>query len=129
MREMQKVKNSSTRNALGFGLVALTSLFLLSACGGSTSEPVAPIQVRTIETPRPAPVVPSVDQLQLRDVKWTIVTPNNVNEVFASLSGEAVLFAVTTDGYEALALNLSDVRAMVQQQQKIIAIYQNSYRN
>lgn len=45
------------------------------------------------------------------------------------MSGEAVLFAVTTDGYEALALNLSDVRAMVQQQQKIIAIYQNSYRN
>ena len=122
------MKNSSIQNALGFGLIALSSLFLLSACG-STSEPVVPIQVRTIETPRPAPVVPSVDQLQLREVKWTIVTPDNVNEVFSSMSGEAVLFAVTTDGYEALALNLSDVRAMVQQQQKIIAIYQNSYRN
>lgn len=121
--------NSSTQNALGFGLVALTSLLLLSACGRSAPEPVTPIQVRTIETPRPAPVVPSVDQLQLRDVKWTIVTQDNVNEVFASLPGEAVLFAVTTDGYEALALNLSDVRAMIQQQQKIIAIYQNSYRN
>jgi hypothetical protein len=125
---MQKVINSSTQNVLGFGLVALTSLFLLSACGKSIPEPVTPIQVRTIETPRPAPVVPSVDQLQLREVKWTIVTPDNVSEVFASLPGEAVLFAVTTDGYEALALNLSDVRAMVQQQQKIIAIYQNSYR-
>ena len=126
---MQKVKNSSIQNALGSGLIALTSLLLLSACAGPTSEPVAPIQVRTIETPRPAPVVPSVDQLQLREVKWTIVTPDNASEVFAAMPGDAVLFAVTTDGYEALALNLSDVRAMVQQQQKIIAIYQNSYRN
>lgn len=83
----------------------------------------------TIETARPAPVVPAVDQLQLREVNWTIVTPDNVNEVFAAMPGDAVLFAVTTDGYEALALNLSDVRAMVQQQQKIIAIYQSSYRN
>ena len=121
--------NSSTQNALGFGLIALTSLLLLSACAEPTSKPAIPIQVATIETARPAPVVPAVDQLQLREVKWTIVTPDNVNEVFAAMPGEAVLFAVTTDGYEALALNLSDVRAMVQQQQKIIAIYQNSYRD
>lgn len=121
--------NSSTQNALGFGLIALTSLLLLSACAEPTSKPAIPIQVATIETARPAPVVPAVDQLQLREVNWTIVTPDNVNEVFAAMPGDAVLFAVTTDGYEALALNLSDVRAMVQQQQKIIAIYQSSYRN
>lgn len=121
------MKERSTQSVLGYGLVTLTSLFLLSACGSTAVEPVAPVEVRTIEIPRPAPVVPSVDQIQLRDVKWTIVTPDNVDEVFASLSGEAVLFAITTDGYEALALNLSDVRAMIQQQQKVIAIYQDSY--
>lgn len=125
---MQQVKERSTQSALGFGLVTLTSLFLLSACSQPTPAPVQPVEVRTLEIPRPAPVVPTVDQLQLRDVKWTIITPDNVDEVFASLSGEAVLFAVTADGYEALALNLSDVRAMIQQQQRIIAIYQDSYR-
>ena len=122
------MKERSTQSALGFGLVTLTSLFLLSACSQPTTAPVQPVEVRTLEIPRPAPVVPTVDQLQLRDVKWTIITPDNVDEVFASLSGEAVLFAVTADGYEALALNLSDVRAMIQQQQRIIAIYQDSYR-
>lgn len=124
------MKERSTQSVLGFGLVALISLFLLSACSRApVVEPASPVQVRTIEIPRPAPVVPAVDQLQLRDVKWTIITPDNVDEVFASLSGEAVLFAVTADGYEALALNLSDVRAMIQQQQQIIAIYQDSYLN
>lgn len=123
---MQQVKERSTQSALGFGLATLTSLFLLSAC--SSPAPVQPVQVRTLEVPRPAPVVPSVDQLQLRDVKWAIITPENVDEVFASMSGETVLFAVTADGYEALALNLSDVRAMIQQQQRIIAIYQSSYQ-
>jgi hypothetical protein len=43
------------------------------------------------------------------------------------MPGEAVLFAITADGYEALALNLSDVRSMIQQQQKVIAVYQDSY--
>lgn len=123
------MKERSTQSVLGFGLATLTSLFLLSACSRApVVEQVTPVQVRTIETPRPAPIVPAVDQLQLRDVKWTIITPENVDEVFASLSGEAVLFAITTSGYEALALNLSDVRALIQQQQQIIAIYQNSYR-
>lgn len=126
---MQQVKNSSMQSALGFGLVALSSLLLLSACGKPEIEPVKPVEVKIIETKLPPPVVPSVDQLQLRDVKWTIVTPDNVDEVFASLPGEAVIFAVTTDGYEAISMNLSDVRAMIQQQQKIIAIYKDSYRN
>jgi len=124
------VKDSSTRNARGYGLIALTSLFLLSACGSTPEiEPIRPVEVRTVQIPRPAPIVPSVDQIQLRDVKWIIITPENVDEVFASMSGEMVLFAVTTSGYEALALNLSDVRAMIQQQQRIIALYKNSYRN
>jgi hypothetical protein len=130
MKEMQQAKDSSILNARIFGLAILTSLFLLSGCGSMpVVEPVKPVEVRTIQISRPAPVVPPVDQLQLRDVKWTIVTPDNIDEVFASLSGEPVLFAVTADGYESLALNISDIRAMIQQQQKIIALYQDSYRD
>lgn len=86
------------------------------------------VEVRTVETKRPAPIVPEVDQINLRTVSWKVITPENIDEVFTSMSGDAVLFAVTSAGYEALALNLSDVRAMVQQQQRIIAIYQRSFR-
>lgn len=127
---MQQVKERSIRNARIFGLATLTSIFLLSACGSAPLvEPVKPVEVRTVQIPRPAPVVPAVDQLQLRDVKWAVITPENIDNIFASLSGEKVLFAVTSDNYESLALNISDIRAMIQQHQRIIAIYQNSYRN
>jgi hypothetical protein len=126
---MQQVVETSTRNVLSYGLIVLTSLFLLSGCLRSQDVQTVPVvETRTVQVPRPAPIVPNVDQLRLRTVDWKIITPENVDEVFASLSGDAVLFAVTSSGYEALALNLSDVRALVQQQQKIIAIYKQSFR-
>ena len=121
--------DSSIQNALSCGLAILTSLFLLSACSKPSEFETTPIvEVRTVETKRSAPIVPEVDQLNLRTVTWKVVTPDNADEVFASLPRDAVLFAVTADGYEALALNLSDVRSMIQQQQRIIAIYQRSFR-
>jgi hypothetical protein len=107
----------------------LTAALVLAACSSTPPvEPAPVVEVRTFQVPRPAPIVPSVDQLTLRPVNWIIVTPENVDEVFTNLRGEKALFAVTSDGYEALALNLSDVRAMVQQQQRIIAIYRQNFR-
>jgi hypothetical protein len=100
----------------------------VSACSRPEIVTPAPVEVRTIQVSRPAPIVPGIDQLRLRDVGWIIITPENAETVFASLSGDVVLFAITSDGYEDLSLNLSDVRALIQQQQRVIAIYQNSYR-
>ena len=123
MRVVPIVRKNLIRNALFFGM----ALVFLSACT-PTIEEVAIIETRTIRIPKPAPIVPTADQLKLRSVEWKIVTPENIDEVFASLSTDnIVLFAITSDGYEALALNLSDLRAHVQQQQKIIAIYRDSY--
>ena len=110
--------------------VLLSSVIFLAACGSSTKiEEVKPVEVRTLEVQRPAPVVPTVDQLRLREVKWVIITPENVDEKFKEIkTGEAVFFALTTDGYENIALNLSDVRALIDQQKKIIAIYESQYK-
>ena len=122
---MQRVTKNSIQSVLGF----ITIAFLISACGSTRVEPVTPIEVRTIEIPRPAPIVPEVDQLRLRNVEWIVITPDNVDESFAKIqSGELVLFAVTAQGYENLSLNLSDVRALVEQQKKIIAIYESQYK-
>ena len=64
----------------------------------------------------------------MRDVNWVIITPENVDEKFAAISsGELVLFAVTAQGYENLALNLSDVRANIDQYKAIIAVYERSF--
>lgn len=105
------------------------SFLLLAACGTPDIPEVKPVEVRTLEVQKPAPVVPTVDQLRLREVKWVIITPENVDEKFKEIkTGELVFFALTADGYENIALNLSDVRSMIDQQKKIIGIYESQYK-
>lgn len=108
-------------------MLVLIFLFL-AACSAPAIEQVKPVEVVTIETSRPAPIVPQVDQLRLRDVEWIIITPENAEEQFAKIrKGEMVFFALAADGYENLSLNISDIRSMVQQQQRIILIYKRQF--
>lgn len=112
---------NSIGNVLGFGLV----LMLLSSCGLSN---ISPIQITSRPAERPPLVLPPVDTLSMRPVEWTIVTQDNIEEVFAQLeaSGQNLaLFALTADGYENLGLNFSDIRQLVQQQRAIIVAYEN----
>ena len=109
-------------NALGCGLVIL-------ALAGCANPRKLEISAKPVE--RPELVLPSADQLNMRDVQWVVITPENYEEVFARLKGEnkdLVLFGLTDEGYERLALNLSDVRAYIQQQRTIIAAYERYYK-
>lgn len=118
------MKKNSILSVLGFTM----SLLLLNGCSTPKVEPVTSVQVKTIEIPRPAPIVPSVDQLNLRDVKWVIITPDNIDEKFAEIKdGDLVLFALTKDGYENLSLNLSDIRMNIEQYKRIVAIYKAQF--
>jgi hypothetical protein len=90
--------------------------------------PPAKIVTQTEYVTPPAPIVPKADPLSLRDVEFIIVTPDNFEEVFAKLKGDKVLFALTSKGYEDIALNLSDVRAYIQQQKRIIILYENVWK-
>jgi hypothetical protein len=105
------------------------SLLLLSACSSAPKvESVPHVEVRTVEIPRPAPIVPDVDQLSLRPVKWVIITPDNIDEKFKEIQqGDLVFFALTREGYENLALNLSDVRSNIEQYRRVIAIYKQQF--
>jgi hypothetical protein len=110
-------------NALGCGLVIL----LLSNC---TKPLPQQIQVSAKPIEKPQLVLPQADVLNMRDVEWIIVTPENYQEVFDKIkaSGRPIaLFAMTDKGYENLGLNLSDLRAYVQQQNIIIAAYKEYY--
>lgn len=109
--------------------MTIMSILLLTACSTPAIQEIPPVEIRTIQVQRPAPILPPVDQLRLRSIEWFIITPENVDEQFQRIQrGELVLFAVTSTGYENLALNLSDIRALVSQQQRIIAIYQEQFQ-
>lgn len=107
-------------NALGY----LTLVLSLSGCLTVDS----PVEIQTRPTQRPELIVPPVDELNLRSVEWVILTEENFQEKLDELEnrGEsAVFFALTSQGYEQLSLNISDIRAMIQQQQAVIAAYRN----
>tara|TARA_X000001036_G_scaffold9970_1_gene8840 strand:+ start:512 stop:841 length:330 start_codon:yes stop_codon:yes gene_type:complete len=66
----------------------------------------------------------------MQEVKWIIVTEENLDEVIADLkkSGQPLaIFGLSGQGYENLSVNFSAIRALVQQQQTIIAAYKQYY--
>ena len=69
--------------------------------------------------------------IRLREVEWTLITPDNVEDVLEQAEGSGrpvVFFALTDKGYENLGLNISDIRALIQQQKTIISAYENYYK-
>lgn len=89
------------------------------------------IEVSAKPVERPELVLPPADQLRMRDVEWVLITPENFNEVVEQAKKDGrpiVFFALTDKGYENLGLNLSDIRAFIQQQKAIIAAYDAYYK-
>ena len=120
---MQKTLKASIVNAL-------SCLLLLSVVSGCASQ-TKPIQVTSKPIDKPVLMLPKADVVYARDVEWIVITPNNYQAVFDQLSkdrNQVVLFAVTPDGYKNMALNLSDIRAYIEQQQSIILAYESYYR-
>lgn len=111
-----------------YTLAAILALGFLAACGPNRPET---IEISTSPVEKPTLVVPSADSLNLRTVRWTILTPENFDEkisVLFSRGTPVVLFALTESGYENLSLNLNDLRTYIEQQKRIIVAYENYYK-
>lgn len=108
-------------------VVSMISVLLLAGCS-TTKE----LEITTTPIDKPALVLPNVDELNLTNVDWFVINEENVEEVWQRLSDEnkdIVLFGLTDDGYEALAINLSDIMTLVQQQKAIIVAYKDYYED
>lgn len=114
-------------------ILILILIPLLSGCSviswprGKTVEPIIIETVAESRIPLnlrdPASITP-------RTVKWLVVTPENVNDVWEQLAKDGqhtVLFAVTADGYESMSLNLLELRQFIMQQRSIIIKYKEYY--
>ena len=115
-------------NVLGFLKITAITLTLSSCSLLSTKiEPEPIVKIVTKEVLPPKPIIPEVDRIALKEIEWVIITKDNIDEVFNSIPSDEskVFFAITADGYEKISLNLSDVRALLEQQQAIISAYEN----
>ena len=71
----------------------------------------------------PQPLKPTVPQ-------WRVITPENQAQVFSELKSkniDQVLFALTDDGYEELAVDIAQIRALIAQQRDVIVKYREYY--
>ena len=105
-------------SVLAFTLIIALTTSILVGCAGKEritilSEPIQPVPLNT----------PQVRELDLSKIEWFVVTPENIEEVFAKLQDQRkdiVLFALTDDGYKAMSLNFAQIRELLAQQQAII---------
>lgn len=109
------------KSVLGF-----TMIISLAAC---STKPV-PIEISAKPIKKPTLTLPPVDELNMRKLEWIVINENNVDAVIAKLNADGkafALYSLTGDDYGNLGLNFSDIRALVQQQQAIIAAYEGYY--
>ena len=107
-------------------IVAILGLALLAGC--STTPRQIEISAKPIEKPKL--VLPPADELRLKDLKWVVINEENAQEVWEKLKKDKkdpVLIGLTDDGYEILAMNISDIMKLLQQQKAIIAAYKAYY--
>ena len=90
------------------------------------------IEVSAKPVDKPELVLPNADGIRMKNVEWVLITPENFEEKVAEIQATGrpvVFFALTDEGYENISMNFSSIRAYIQQQQAIIAAYENYYKN
>jgi len=90
-------------------------------------EPVKPISILATEVKIPVFHPPMPDSIIWRDFKWKILTPERMSELLDAIErGEEparAFYALTTDQYEVLTLNMAEIKQFLKQQRAIIEYY------
>jgi hypothetical protein len=110
--------------------LVLSCIVFLTACARPEPEPIKPIVIERAPIERPAFRPPPVSPFVARDVEWIIVTPENVDDVFARFQASnqpLVVFAVTEQGYKNIAINNQSALRVIVQQQAVIDGYRKYY--
>lgn len=104
----------------------------LSGCAsfGLFGEPVKPITVSTVPLEKTPLALPDPAPISTKPIKWRVITPNNVDSVWEQLEQDQedlVIFAITADGYQQLAVTIAELRNLIATQRLIITQYKDYY--
>ena len=107
-------------------LVLLILTTFLTSCGTAVKQ----LEIFSVKEDRQPLELPEPLTPKLEELKWTIITSDNADEVFEKLKAggvDPVLFGLTDEGYEALSKNFAQIRAYMLQQDEIIKSYKEYY--
>ena len=109
-------------------LVWLTlTTFLISSCSS-----VKQLEIFKTEVPRAKLDLPDPESPRIQDLNWIIITSENAEEVFTKLKEQnidPVLFGLTDDDYEILAVNFAQIRAYMIKQKMTLQQYREYYES
>lgn len=121
-------------------LLVLSCVFLVSGCAtlpsignpfGKTKE-VKPIEVVTKAEEKTKLNLTPPEPLNLKSPRFVIIHPENSEQVWKSLKengNDVVLFGLTDDDYETLAIMMAEIRNFIITQRVIIEQYKKYYES
>ena len=113
-------------------IIAISIILVIGSCTGTYVDPRPVTKVKTVvqEVSKTPLNLPEPKVLPMEKVEWTIITPDNQEEVFRKLQEkgiEPVIFGLAGENYENLATNFSQIRGYMLKQRDIITEYKVYY--
>ncbi len=88
------------------------------------------IEAEVTAIPRSPLVLPEVDVLSLETIRWRLATEDNLLEVIQELKEQGfdpVLFGITDEDYETMAINQAKTLKLLLQQRAVIKALKEYY--
>ena len=117
---------------LTYFLAPLAVLLVVTACSRTPIKEIVTVPT-VVETPEiDAPTITIVrrpNPVAMKDADIVVVTEANLQEVIERIKGtqgEFVLYAMTASSFEALALNLEQIKRFIEEQNEVILYYEKA---
>lgn len=111
--------------------VKILLIILSSTLVGCSLFNDKPLEVNSTEIDRVELNLPDPNPVNLNDIDWTIITPENAEEVFVDLEKtvDPVLYGLSDEGYEDLSKNMVILRNYILELKSLLREYRDYYEN
>lgn len=107
---------------------------VLTACTRAPEKEIVTVptvvEIPQIEAPT-IRIVPRPDSIELKNADIVVVTEANLEDTILRIKetqGDFVLYAMTAQSFESLALNFEQVKRFIEQQNSIILYYEEAVK-
>jgi len=103
--------------------ILLMTLTMVSNCSLLPSRTLE-VSAKPIERTIVQPIMPR--EIDLREVRWLTITPENYEEQFAIIEaqeGELVFLAMTIPDYETMAYNMQELKRYITELKDVVVYY------
>jgi hypothetical protein len=104
-------------------VMLLMTLMMVSNCSLLPTRTLE-VKAKPIERTIVQPIMPR--EIDLREVRWLTITPENFEEQFAIIEeqeGELVFLAMTIPDYETMAYNMQELKRYITELKDVVVYY------